>query len=412
MAFRFFRRREEDQRQNEAAKTTESEQNPSDVLLSTLIRGDSISRKQALTIPSVAANVDFITNAIASMPVKLFRRAGGKVEEIIDDRRVSLLNCDTGDTLDGFQFKKAIVEDYLLSSGGYAYIQKFRNEVTGLYYVENDYVVVDYNFKPIYKGYRIFVEDGTYRPYEFIKLLRNTKNGAWGVGIIEELNQALQNAYQTQLFALGLVKTGGNKKGFLKSERRLGQDEIAILKQAWNRLYQNNSDNVVVLNNGIDFKEATNTSVEMQLNESTETLRKQINDIFQIGDDFYDTFKRAIYPIVKAFEAALNRDLLLEKEKGEYFFEFDVKEIIRANIKERYECYKLAKEVGFLTKNEIRQSENLNEIEGLDVVDLGLGAVLYDVNTQTYYTPNNNSTEDLKTLEEESIIDHDNGSEV
>ena len=33
------------------------------------------------------------------------------------------------------------------------------------------------------------------------------------------------------------------------------------------------------------------------------------------------------------------------------------------------------------------------------------------VNTHTYYTPNTDSQADLKTLEEESIIDHDNGSE-
>ena len=103
--------------------------------------------------------------------------------------------------------------------------------------------------------------------------------------------------------------------------------------------------------------------------------------------------------------------MLLEEEKGSYFFEADVKEIIKANIKERYEVYKLAKVCGFMTKNEMRQSENMNEIEGLDVVDLGLGAALYDVKTHSYYTPNTDTQSELKTLEEESIIDHDNGSE-
>ena len=53
----------------------------------------------------------------------------------------------------------------------------------------------------------------------------------------------------------------------------------------------------------------------MQLNESKKTLQDEINNIFHIKDDFYDTFKEAIYPIIKAFETALNRDLLLEKEK-------------------------------------------------------------------------------------------------
>lgn len=414
MAFKLFNRKRDDTPQdNRSGDTTLGDQGTlSDVLLTTLINGENISRSQALTIPAVAANVDFISGTIASMPVKLFKYKKGKVEEVDGDSRTRLLNNDTGDTLDGYQFKKALVEDYLLSSGGYAYIQKYRNDVTGLYYIENEYVVIDYNFDPMYKSYKIFVEDGTYQPYEFIKLLRNTRNGAWGSGIVTELNGALQTAYQTQLYQLGLVKTGGNKRGFLKSERRLGEQEITALKNAWRNLYANNTENVVVLNNGLDFKEAANTSVEMQLNESIKTLEDQIDKIFHIQDNFYDTFKLAIYPILKAFETALNRDLLLEKEKGKYFFEFDVKEIIKANIKERYEVYRIAKECGFMTKNEMRQAENMNEIEGLDVVDLGLGAALYDVNTHTYYTPNTDTQSELKTLEEESIIDHDNKSEV
>ena len=110
----------------------------------------------------------------------------------------------------------------------------------------------------------------------------------------------------------------------------------------------------------------------MQLNESIDNLNHQIDKIFHISDNFYDTFKFAIYPIVKAFETALNRDLLLEKEKGKYFFEFDVKEIVKANIKERFEVYKLAKECGIYTINEMRRLENMNELEGLDVVDLGI----------------------------------------
>lgn len=413
MAFNLFKRKRDDSPKVEIKEQILGDpNNPSDVLLTTLINGESISRKQALTIPAVAANVDFISGIIASMPVKLYKYKQDKIEEVRKDSRIRLLNNDTGDTLDGYQLKKAMVEDYLLGKGGYCYIEKYRNEVTGLYYVQDDYVVINYDYQPIYKSYVIYVEDGTYKPHEFIKLLRNTKTGAWGNGIVEELGDALTNAYQTQLYQLGLVKTGGNKRGFIKSERRLGNDEITLLKNAWRNLYANNTENVVVLNNGLDFKEAANTSVEMQLNESIDTLGKQIDKIFHICDNFYDTFKFAIYPILKAFETALNRDLLLEKEKDKYFFEFDVKEIIKANIKERYEVYRLAKECGFMTKNEMRQSENMNEIDGLDVVDLGLGAALYDVNTHTYYTPNTDTQSELKTLEEESIIDHDNGTEV
>ena len=137
----------------------------------------------------------------------------------------------------------------------------------------------------------------------------------------------------------------------------------------------------------------------MQLNESKKTLNDDINNIFHISNNFYDTFKMAIYPIVKAFETALNRDLLLEKEKKNYFFEFDVKEIVKANLQERYNAYKTAKETGFMTLNEIRRAENMNYVEGLDVVNVGLGAVLYDTNTHTYYTPNTDTQADLNAGE-------------
>ena len=406
MAFNLFKKREA-----ESPNNVREDNTPSDVLLTSLIRGDKISREQVLNIPSVESNIDFISNSIASMPVKLFKYKAGKVEEVTNDPRVKLLNCDTGDTLDAYQLKKALVEDYFLSSGGYCYIQKNRNDVTGLYYIENSYVVVNYNFEPIYKDYIIFVGQNSYKPYEFIKLLRNTKTGAFGVSIIDELATALETAYQTQLYQLGLVKTGGNKRGFLKSDKKLGQPEIDALKNAWRNLYANNTESVVVLNNGLDFKESANTSVEMQLNESIKTLKEQINDIFHISSDFNDTFKFAIYPIIKAFETALNRDLLLEKEKGKYFFEFDVKEIIKASIKERYEVYRMSKECQMTTINERRRMENMNDIQGGDVIDLGLGSVLYNVKTGQYYTPNTDTTTDVKTIEEESIIDDLNGSE-
>ena len=376
-----------------------------DVLLQALINGETITREKVMTLPSVNGAVDFISNSIACMPVKLYKYKDGKVEEVEKDDRVKMLNGDTHDTLDAFQMKKAMVTDYLLGKGGYAYIRRNRNDVTGLFYVEDKYITILKVYEPIFKQYEIFVggfeeghekQYGTYKPWQFIKLLRNTKDGASGTGLTVEVSKALETAYQTLLYQLNMVATGGNKKGFLKSQRKLGQDEINTLKQAWKNLYGNSNENVVVLNNGLEFQEASSTAVETQMNESIKTLQEQINSLFHLyPDDFERTFKEAIYPIVKAFETALNRDLLLEKEKKNYFFEFDVKEIIRVSIKERYEAYKLAKETGFMTLNEIRKRENMEYIEGLDVVNVGLGAVLYDTNKQVYYTPNTDTVGDI-----------------
>ena len=371
-----------------------------DVLLRALLSGEVITREKVMMLPAVNGDVDFISNCIASMPVKLYKRKDGKVEEVEDDR-VKILNGDTGDTLDAFQMKKAMVTDYLLGKGGYAYIRKSRNDVTGLFYVEDRYIEIMKVYEPIFKPYTILVMGAEYRPYNFIKLLRNTRDGASGTGLVAELAKTLETAYQTLIYQLNMVSTGGNKKGFLKSENKLGRDEIDALKKAWRNLYSNNDEKVVVLNKGLDFKEASNTAVESQMNESNKTLDDRIHSVFHIyPNDFDRTFKEAIYPIVKAFETALNRDLLLENEKKRYFFEFDVKEIIKATLKERYESYKLAKETGFMTLNEIRRAENMEYIEGLDVVNVGLGAVLYDTNKHVYYTPNSNTVGDLENPEQ------------
>ena len=386
-------------------ETSESSVTPpvDDVLLRALLNNETITREKALTLPAVSGAVDFISNCVACMPVKLYKRRDKKVEALDDDPRVKLLNGDTGDTLDAWQMKKAMVEDYLLGKGGYALIRKHGNDVESLHYVEDRYITIMKTYEPIDKYYKILVMGKTFEPFEFIKLLRNTKDGASGIGVTVEVSKALETAYSTLIYQLGLVKSGGNKKGFLKASRKLAAEEINVLKRAWKNLYKNNEENIVVLNNGLEFQEASSSSVEMQLNESKRTFMDEINDIFHISNDFYETFKQAIYPIVKAFETALNRDLLLEKEKKNHFFVFDVKEIVKANLSERYSAYKLAKETGFITLNEIRREENMEYVDGLDVVNVGLGAVLYDINTHQYYTPNTDTT---KQAEEENMLEN------
>lgn len=377
--FDFLRKRE-----------TEPEIEPAvdDVLLRAFLTGEPIDRQKAMTLPAVSSAVDYICNIVASMPVKLYRYKQGRVETVEGDARVQMLNGNTEDTLDAFQLKKAMVEDYLMDKGGYCYIRRSGNEVTGLFYVKPEDVTILKNADPIFKTYTINVNGRIYKNFEFIKIIRNTKDGASGVPLTVELSKALETAYDTLLYQLGLVKSGGNKKGFLKSQRKLGQEEINTLKEAWKRLYANSTENIVVLNNGLEFQEASNSSVEMQLNEAKNTLRDEINGIFHIGGDYYLTFKTAIYPIIKAFETALNRDLLLEREKKNYYFEFDTKEILRADAHEEAETLRIYKDMGALTINEIRSQLNRNSIDGMDVVNVGLSAVLYDTNTHEYYTPN------------------------
>ena len=366
-----------------------------DVLLKALLKGESINREQAMSIPSVSASVDFICNTFAMIPFRLYEQStdeeGKKYTKEVDDDRVRLINSDTKDTLDGFQFKKALCEDYLMGKGGYAYIKKNRNKFVGLFYVSENYIAIQKNTHPIYKGYDILVQNERFNSYEFLKLLRNTKDGASGIGIAEEIDKSLQTAYKRLLYDYDLTVTGGSRKGFIKSQKHLDEKAIKALKQAWKDYYSGNA-NTVILNDGMEFQEASNSSKENEINEKEQTFAKQVLNLFHIGNSYEETVKNAIMPIATAFANALNRDLLLEKEKKKYYFAPDTKELYKGSLRERYEAYKIAIDCGFKTRNEIRYLEDDDAIEGLDVINLGLGSVLLDAKSGQIYTPNTDKT--------------------
>jgi HK97 family phage portal protein len=192
-----------------------------------------------------------------------------------------LLNHNTGDTLTSTQFWKACLEDYFLGKGSYAYLNKMQGKLQSLHYVEEEQVSINKNTDPIFKDYDILVYGQTYKPYDFLKILRKTKDGCKSTSVIEENALMLSVAYFSLKYENKLVAKGGNKRGFLKSEGKLDQPTIDDLKTSWAKLYSNeDSDNVVVLNKGLDFKEASNTSVEMQLNEQKLTNSSELSMLF------------------------------------------------------------------------------------------------------------------------------------
>ena len=373
-------------------ETKVDENSVDDVLLNALINDETIDREKALTIPAVSSAVGLICDSFAMIPFKLYKKTikdGQKQTTEVEDERVNIINNDTKDTLDGFQFKKAMCEDYLLGKGGYAYINRRGNKFLGLNYVKDNKITIEKNTNAIFKNYTILVDGKSYRPFNFIKLLRNTKDGASGTGYIIEINKSLQTAYKRILYELDLMKTNGNKKGFLKSKTKLDKEGMKSLKEAWNNYYNGNSS-CVILNDGMEFQEASNTSVENQLNEKNKTFSEEIKEIFHIGKNNEEFIRNAVMPIAYALCTALNRDFLLEKEKKSYYFAPDLTELSKCSIKDRYEAYQIAISSGFKTRNEVRYLEGDDALEGLDMINLGLGDVLLDPKTNQIYTPNTN----------------------
>ena len=165
------------------------------------------------------------------------------------------------------------------------------------------------------------------------------------------------------------------------------------------------------MNKGLKFKESSATPTEMQINENKTSNAEEICKIFNVppsiigGDgkankeDYEKFIKLAILPILHAIESASNRDLLLEKEKGSYFFAHDTKEVLKGDIEKRYKAYEIGIKNKILTINEARYEENKPPIEAFNnKVVLGLNDVIYDTETGEIYTPNTNKTTNINSL--------------
>ena len=366
---------------------------------------EAMTFEKAMQLPPISASIDFISSICARVPIKLYRESieeeETRTEEVTDDIRTELLNGNTGDSLNAFQMKKAWVTDFFGEGQGYIFIDKGLGGWRSLRYVEQVNISINVNSDPIFKDADIFIADKKYFYWDFLRLCRDTKDGFKGRSIIDTNGELITLMYKTMRFEKKLMDTGGNKKGFLKSVSKLTDKAMSEIKAAWRDLYSvNDSNNVMVLNNGLDYKDTSATSTELQLNENKLTNNDLLTMIFLLSakalqgasdDDIVSAVKTAVIPIIEQMEQAFNEGLLLESEKSTMYWACDTSALERGDILKRFQAYKLAIEGNFMQADEIRYKEDMPAL-GLNWIRLGLDDVLYDPKTKTIYTPNTNAS--------------------
>lgn len=372
--------------------------------LSRILNGDvtttTITREMAMQIPSVKSGIGLIADLVSSLEVKLYKESDGKVENIADDYRLMLLNDETGDMLNSYQMKQSITRDFLLSGNGYVYINRNRNKITSLHYVEPKRVSVIPNSDPIFKDGKILVNGILYDNYDYIVFAQNSTDGLSGKGLLEESGNLLELAYNTIAFSSSNMANGGVKRGVVSSSKRLSQEAMDSLKQAWANLYSaNNTSSAIILNEGLSFNELGSTSAEL---EALNTRKANDDDILNLikvprsildgtatTEQYNNFIKSSIIPILSQLESAFNKALLLESEKSDgYFFAFEVKDLLKGSAKERFETYKTAIESGLMSVNECRYQESLEEIPNMNIIKMSLGHIIHDIDTGKTFIPN------------------------
>lgn len=379
-----------------------------DVLLSAFLNNPTITREIALNIPSLNAGIGFIADMISITPLKLYTEKNNNVEEVINDVRVSLFNDDPKDTLDRVQFMRAIVFDYFLGKGGYAYLNKKYASLESVHYVDQRHISYMCNSDPIFKEYDILVNGERYKPFDFLKVLRNTRDGYKGISLLEESPYLLSVVYNQLLLENALAKKGGVRDCFLQSAEELTQETMDAIQNAWEARFSSiDRSTAIILNSGITKADAGMSSVEMQMNENKTTNSHEICKLLRISEkvlsgdateqDFMNSITTGVLPVMYAIQNAMNRDVLLEKEKSNMYWAFDTTEITKGNIKSRYDAYKVGLDAGFLQVDEVRYKEDLDPLN-FNFIKLNLADIFYNPETKEIYTPNTNQVVKLDEI--------------
>lgn len=384
-----------------------------DIMLKAFLSGEMITADDARGVPSLYAGISYIAGLISMLPVKLYSEADGRTHPL-NDYRVALLNDDTGDLLNGMQLKAALVEDYILHGSGYAFVNWTGNKIKSINYVQKEFVSVMKNNDQIFKTATFMVQGNVIEDYRMLRILKDSRDGVTGKGLLNACNDVLKVARDLLSYEKVLAKTGGNKKGFLASKSKLTDAAMDNVKKAWSKLWNSPECTAMVLNDGMNFIEASATSVEQQLDERKKNNYNEISKLLNLPPSVLEgtasenvwrqTVTSSIMPIIVSFETAFNSALLLECEKGSKYFAIDTDELVRGDMKTRFEAYAIAAKEGFMQIDEIRYRENLPSI-GFDLIRLGLQDVYFDPRTKEIYTPNTNKSFKLQGGSENGELD-------
>ena len=388
-----------------------------------------VTEKEALSIPAVSSAIELITASVSQLPIYLYKvENDNEVVVVKDDKRSFLLNNEPNYFMNAQTFKKQIVKDYLFYGASYIKIEKERNEITGLYTLPIEEISIEkYRVSPY--EYQATIKVGydgnsnisnSFSPDELAIVLKDSKDGFTGIGILEENSDTLRLALDEIDYTNSILKNGALPIGVLKATARLSSKAIERLRSSWENLYggSKKAGKTIILEEGLDYQPISMKPNELDLSNIKKQTISEIARIFNVPESMINSasnkynsneqnniyfLQYCLAPILTSIESAYNKSLLLESEKEEgYFWKVDVSELLRTTERERIETVVTAMRSGLLSINEARRRIDMPNIDN-DYFTWNLGNVFYDNETGKIMVPNTGVTIDPSDLSEKGF---------
>lgn len=346
-----------------------------------------VSARTVQQLPEVYACLQLLSQTIAGLPLNIFRRTRSGTRNRDDDHPISdLLRSLANPRATAFEFRFQMSWDMLLHRNAFAeIIEGRRGPIDQLVRIDPEMIWVvrsgtDYVFE---------VRDGkgtTRRllPEQVFHLRAPplVSDNILGRSIIEDGQRTFARALALQDYAARFFQNDATPGGVVAIAGKLTPEQAREFRDKWQSQFTGRSRHkMALLDSGATFTSVASQNDKNQFLETYKEVALQCVRLYRIPPhkvgildkatfsniehESQDFVSSALVPWLVAWEQSIARDLIVRPDI--YFAEHNVEGLLRGDIKSRYEAYRVGREWGWLSVNEVRQRENMNPVEGGDV---------------------------------------------
>ena len=361
--------------------------------------GKTVTERSAMQMTAVYSCVRILAEAIAGLPLHVYRynSDGGKAMAL-DHPLYHLLHDEPNPEMSSFVFRETLMTHLLLWGNAYAQIiRNGKNEIVALYPLMPNKMSVDRDenghlYYTYYRGQDEAIKNKdfavTLQPSDVLHIPGLGFDGLVGYSPIAMAKNAIGMAIACEEYGAKFFANGAAPGGVLEHPGTIKDPQR--VRESWQSTFggSGNANKIAVLEEGMKY---TPIGISPEQAQFLETRKFQINEIARIfrvpphmvGDLEKSSFsnieqqslefvKYTLDPWVIRWEQSIQRALLSQGEKAEYFVKFNLEGLLRGDYQSRMNGYAIGRQNGWMSANDIRELENLDRIPAEDGGDLYL----------------------------------------
>jgi HK97 family phage portal protein len=347
--------------------------------------GVVVDQSTVFNLSTVYACINAIAQTVGSLPLVLYKRVGEGKERATEHYLFDILRNNPNPNILPSAFKEAIMGNVLTRGNGYAEIEfDVMGRPLALWPIASSRV------RPVQVGtelsYDITLENKIARvpAHRIFHVPGLSFNGIEGVTPIEISREAFAMALSNQEYAARFFKNDANPGGILKHPAKLASDAYDRLKKQTENMHMGleKKHRFMLLEGGLTWEKTGLSPADSQLLEERKFSVTDIARMFRVPPHIIADLERAtfsniemqsiefltycIMPWLVKFQEAIQKRVIPAVDKSKYFAEYLVNALLKGDTKTRFEAYGIGLDRGFLSINDVRAMENMNEVEGGD----------------------------------------------